>query len=211
MSINAGPDFVTENCILLFDAASILTNPGSQIYRNPYSPPNFSYAGAPTTTSGALVMDGVDDYLEAVSVSTNTVRTVNIVYKLINPGTGFGPLWRADDWRERIFPSSINLIASSGTYYYLDGPAGNTDIINICYSYNGTNAKSYKNGSLISNITMDSSMNTGTYSYRFGNQSSGSTNAYVNMNLYHVAFYSTQLSDTNVMQNFNALRGRYGI
>lgn len=211
MSIVSGPKFVTDGCVLLFDAASLITNPGSNIYKNLYSSAYFNYAGAPLTVDNSLYMDGVDDYLQAVNVVTGTVRTVNIVYKLVNPNNGYGPLWRVVDWKERIFASSITIIDSGGTYYSLSGPPGNTDIVNICYSYNGTNAKSYLNGTLISNITMNNVMNSSTYNYRFGNQSSGSSNYYVNMNLYHVAFYDIQLSDAQVLENFNALQGRYGL
>jgi hypothetical protein len=161
-------------------------------------------------TSGMPTFNGTSSYLEA-TIPTTSVRTVSMFYKLNNPGTGWGPLWRYDDWCERIFPNTINLINSNGTYYYLDGPDSSSNIINITYSYNGTNAKSYRNGVLQSNITMDGPMATGNFTYNFGRQSGGSTTAFVDMNLYAVQFYNIQLSDAQVLQNFNAFRGRFGI
>jgi len=161
-------------------------------------------------SNGSFSFDGQADYI-SVPITTGTTRTVCITYKLDSPGSGFGPLWRSNDWHERIFPTTIILINSNGTYYSLNGPPNNTNIVHIAYSYNGTNAKSYLNGVLQSNITMDGNMNTGTHTYNFGRQASGSTTAFVDMELYSVQFYDTQLTDEQIMQNFNALRGRYGI
>jgi hypothetical protein len=161
-------------------------------------------------SNGSFSFDGVDDYL-SVPIATGRVRTVCMTYKLSNPSTGWGPLWRSDDWKERIFPNTITLINSNGTYYNLNGPNSTTNIVNVVYSYNGTNAKSYFNGVLQSNITMDGPMDIGTYTYNFGRQAGGSTVAFTGMELYSVKFYNTQLTDEQVAQNFNALRGRYGI
>ena len=161
-------------------------------------------------SNGSISFDGVDDYV-SVPITTGQVRTVCMTYKLSDPSTGWGPLWRSDDWKERIFPNTITLINSNGTYYNLNGPNSTTNIVNIAYSYNGTNAKSYLNGVLQSNITMDGPMDIGTYTYNFGRQAGGSTVAFTGMELYNVQFYNTQLTDEQVSQNFNALRGRYGI
>lgn len=160
--------------------------------------------------TGAPLFNGTSSYL-SVPIPTSTTRTVCITYKLNNPGTGWGPLWRSDDWKERIFPNTITLINSNGTYYNLNGPPSNTSVVHIAYSYNGATAKSYLNGVLQSNITMDGLMDSGTYTYNFGRQAGGSTTAFVDMELYCVQFYNTQLTDEEVAQIFNALRGRYGI
>lgn len=212
-----------------FHVAKILIAPGNHLNLHPRYWPNVntsggvlyntvgssnaSLVGGPVITStnnSSILLDGVDDYAQ-VTIPTTTARTIEIVYKLYNPGSGWGPLWRVDDWRERIFPSSINLIPDSGTYYYLNGPSGSTSLEHIVYSYNGTSAKSYLNGQLQSNITMDSTMQNSTFSYRFGNQSGGSSNAYVNMDLYLVRFYNRQLTDLEVQQNFNSSRSRLGL
>lgn len=215
MGIVYNTSIVRNGLVLHLDAANPKSYPGSgTLWTNLtadgnngtlYNGPTYDLAN-----KGSVIFDGVNDYVD-VSLATTTSRTVNIIYKLTNPASGWGPLWRVEDWKERIFPGGITLIDSSQTYYSLNGPPADTNTVNICYSYNGTKAKSYKNGQSISNITMGSTMNSGTYTYRFGNQSSGSSNAFVNMNLYYVAFYNRQLTDAEVKQNFEALRGRYGL
>ena len=162
------------------------------------------------TNTGAFNFDGTDDYI-SVPLSARRIRTVCITYKLTNPSSGWGPLWRSDDWKERIFPGTITLINSNGTYYDLVGPNSTTNIVNIVYSYNQNNAKSYLNGVLQSNITMDGPMDIGTYTYNFGRQAGGSTVAFAGMELYNMQFYNTQLTDDQVSRHFNTIKSIYGL
>lgn len=212
MAFIHSPKIVTNGLTMYLDAfnKNSYRGTGSTLFDLTGNGNNATLINAPTYRGNRIYMNGVDEYAE-VTANITTSRTVDIVYKLYNPGTGWGPLWRVEDWRERIFPSTINLIASSVTYYYLNGPDSGTSIINIVYSYNGTSIKSYKNGVIQSTATMDSNMNTGLYTYRFGNQSGGSTNAYVEMDLYSVKFYNRQLTDTEVLQNYNATKSRFGL
>ncbi len=186
------------------------TRTSSQVLTDLTRRNTITVGGLSYSNTGAISFDGVDDYITS-TITTGQARTVSMVYKLNNPGSGWGPLWRGDDWKERVFPGSINLINSNGSYYYLNGPDSSTNTVHITYSYSGTSAKSYLNGVLQSDITMDGPMNTGSYTYNFGRQAGGSTTAYISMNLHSVQFYDVQLTDSQVMQNFNALRGRFGL
>jgi len=212
MALHRGPKIITDGLVLCLDAADRKSYSGSGTiwYDRSGNKNNATLTGSPINNGNKFYMNGSSQFAE-VTLATGTARTVDIVYKLYNPAGGYGPLWRTQDWCERIFSSSINVIPSSSTYYYVYGPDSSTSIINIAYSFNGTSLKSYKNGSLISDVTMNSSMISSTYSYRFGNQSSGSTNAYIEMDLYYVRFYNRQLSNAEVLQNFTAQRGRFGI
>jgi hypothetical protein len=173
--------------------------------RNTITAVSLTYA-----SNGTFSFNGTTDYI-SVPIVTSTTRTVCMVYKLNNPASNWGPLWRSDDWKERIFPGIITLINSNTTYYNLNGPTSNTGFVHIAYSYSGTNAKSYLNGVLQSNITMDAPMDSGTYTYNIGRQAGGSTTAFIDMSLYNVQFYDVQLTDNQIQQNFNAIRGRFGI
>jgi hypothetical protein len=175
---------------------------------------NVSLINGPTFSDGncgSILTDGIDDYLQTPYISNlNTSGTIELIYKQNNVSSGYGPLWR-DDWRERIFPTSINIINSNGTYYYLNGPDNTTNIVNICYSYNGTSAKSYKNGVLQSNITMDGLMDTRSSYFSLAFQCGGSSCVYTNCNFYSFKIYNRQLSDSEVLQNYNAQKSRFGL
>ena len=212
MAFIHSPKIVTSGLTMYLDAGNknSYNGNGSTFFDITGNGNDATLVNTPTYRGNRIYMNGTTQYAQ-VTATITTSRTVDIVYKLYNPGTGWGPLWRVEDWRERIFPSTITIIPSSVTYYYINGPDNGTSIINIVYSYNGTSLKSYKNGVIQSTATMDSNMDTGLYTYRFGNQSAGSTNAYVEMDLYSVKFYNRQLTDTEVLQNYNATKTRFGL
>lgn len=166
---------------------------------------------APTVSSGQMTFNGSNQSMYFQVPATQN-RTVCILYKLSNTGAGWGPLWRSDDWKERVFPSNITIIDSASTYYTLSLSTTDNVWQHIVYTYEGTKARSYKNGVLqqeISNI--NSPWSTGTFTYFSGKQAAGSTTAYVAQTLSYLSFYNRSLSDSEVMQHFAALRGRVGL
>jgi hypothetical protein len=216
MSNNYGPKIVTDGLVLCLDAADRNSYPGTgtQLYDlSGNGNHGYFYNGATFdgVHGGSILYDGVNDFTALTTISIGTSTTVDITYKLLNPSHPWGPLWRYIDWKERIFDDRIVLINANGTYYTLYGPDDSTNNINICYSYSGTNAKSYKNGSLVTNLTMNNTMNTGSYGYRIATQGGGSTITYINMHLYSVRFYNRQLTDYEVQQNYQATKGRFGL
>lgn len=213
------PKIVTNGLIFYYDFSNPKSYRGSggtvTSLSGPYdnSPRNGTLFNSPvysTVNGGCIVTDGVDDYIEVSPVPNTTTRTVDIVYKMNTLTGGWGPLWRTNDWRERLFTNVITIVNSAVTYYNLGGPDGTTDIVNICYSYSGTNARSYRNGTIVNNITMDAPMDTGNYTYRFGMQAAGASTGYTNSNIYSIKFYDRQLTDDEVAQNFAAVKGRFG-
>lgn len=220
MGIAYNPRTVTDGLILYYDPSNSKSYAGSgttlfdisKTRNNGILNNGPSFSTATSTQPGYFTMDGTDDYLSA-SIPVGTSMTFEIVYKLFNPSTGWGPLWREspDGWRERLFPSNLLLIPTSGSYYYINGPENSTNLQNFCYTYQNAEAKTYRNGSLVSAITMDSSMTTLTANYRFGNQAGGSSFVYINMNLYSLKVYNRALSGLEIKQNFNATRRRFAL
>jgi hypothetical protein len=163
-----------------------------------------------SNSAGGLVFDGVNDYIVTPGMALGTDRTVEITYKMNSVGSGWGP-WFRGDWYERMFPTSIVIINSNGVYYSLDGPIDDTNIRTICYSIGGTSLKSYRNGQLITNTTMNGPMGTGTYSFYSGYQCGGSTCTYSPCTIYNIKMYNRQLSDEEVLRNFEIQRARFGV
>jgi hypothetical protein len=172
---------------------------------------NATVENSPTVSNGQMTMNGINQSMY-FQVPASQARTVCIVYKLANTSTGWGPLWRSEDWRERVFTSNVTLVDSGGTYY--DSALSTSDNVwqHIVYSYEGTRFRTYKNGVLQQEVTnVNAPWSTGTYTYYSGKQAGGSTVAYVAQTLNHLSFYNISLSDAEVEQHFNALRGRVGI
>lgn len=74
--------------------------------------------------------------------------------------------------------------------------------------YDGANASIYINGTLVSGPTA-LSWNTVSYTAQIGRQTNGSE--YWNGNISIVQIYNRGLSASEILQNFNAQRGRYGV
>lgn len=164
-----------------------------------------------STYGGGVACDGSSGYIELPTINNGINRSVDIVYRQINLNGGWGPLWRVSDWKERIFTTSSTIINAAGTYYSIAGPVGDTNMVQLCYTIDGLTLRSYRNGSLLSTDTMNGYMNQGTYAYRFGYQCGGSTCTNVAVEIYSVKFYNKGLTSSEVLQNFNATKRRYGL
>jgi len=205
-----------SNLVFNYDFANSSTYSGSGTTVNDISGKNnnsvlYNGVSYSSLNNGALSFDGIDDYLEVKNITNTTIRSVEIAYKYNAFNSFYGPLWRVQDWRERIFTDKVQLQDNANLVYSLLGPAQNNNIQYITYSYNGTSIKSYTNGSQTTSLTMTNPMNTGLFDYRIGYQCAGSTCLNINMNLYFVRFYDIELTPTQVSDNFNALRSRYGL
>ena len=74
-------------------------------------------------------------------------------------------------------------------------------------TYDGTTAKLYVNGSLVTTLTK--SWNTVQDTNQIGRQTNGAE--YTNGRISYISYYNKVLSADEMMQNFNAIKGRYGL
>ena len=74
-------------------------------------------------------------------------------------------------------------------------------------TYDGTTAKLYVNGTLVTYTTK--SWNTVQNTNQIGRQTNGAE--YTNGRISYISYYNKVLSDTEMMQNFNSIKGRYGL
>jgi hypothetical protein len=164
-----------------------------------------------STYGKGVACDGSSGYIELPSITNGINRSVDIVYRQINLNGGWGPLWR-NDWRERIFTTSATIINAPGTYYGSSGiPDGTTNLQQFSYTIDGLTLRFYRNGVLSTTTTMNGYMNQGSFSYRFGYQCGGSTCTNVAVEIYSVKFYNRGLTASEILQNFNATKSKYGL
>jgi len=164
-----------------------------------------------STYGGGIACDGSSGYIELPSITNGINRSVDIVYRQINLNGGWGPIWR-NDWRERIYTTTATIINAPGTYYSSSGiPDGTTNLQQFSYTIDGLTLRFYRNGVLSTTTTMNGYMNQGSFSYRFGYQCGGATCTNVAVEIYSVKFYNRGLTATEILQNFNATKSRYGL
>lgn len=168
-------------------------------------------------SAGSVQFDGVNDY---VSGSTTRVFiTGSMTYEIVfraNVDPAAGPLGSSDivstipyfylDYR------SGNLLTyhytSSPQYFTVQALAVNTINHFVC-TRNGLVERNYVNGVETLGRTLSNNFgdNNG-FGFVGGYPPIAS---YFNCNVYSIKIYNRPLSSTEVSQNFNALRGRYGI
>jgi hypothetical protein len=220
MGITYNPRIVTDGLVLALDAANTKSYPGTGTTWTDLSGrgntgtltlgPTYSSANG-----GSLSFNGSTQYApigtsafpfgsSAGTLScwakTNTISgSFSWIVSYGTPGAG----------------QSRFLGINASTYYFggygdditASGVPANT-WINMVGVYDGTNASMYVNGSLVSGPTAKT-WNTVANNSQIGRQVNSTE--YWNGNIAQVSIYNRALSAAEVSQNFNALRGRYGI
>jgi hypothetical protein len=105
-------------------------------------------------------------------------------------------------------------ITSVGTARYdFTSVSDSTTLNSWFYVYNSnTGSNLYRNSTLIlTNTVTGSSSTTGLTNYYIGRRGNDSNRYVSNTNVYSLKLYNRALSASEITQNFNALRGRFGI
>jgi hypothetical protein len=230
MALAHSPKIVTNGLVFYFDAANRKSYPGSGTAWTDLSGAGnngtlingVSYS---SSNMGTFVFDGVDDYINAGNDAS------------INFGTGN---FTVSAWFKRATNATINsrLLSKGGdsdvadragfAFYgsdtllgFIINPSGTRTIINAA-SYvvgewvnvvglveRGVTMRSYKNGNLFESAAAPVGSVSGDLSLFIGNNNG--TNLYWPGEIAQVSMYNRALTAAEILQNFNALKGRYGI
>lgn len=180
-----------------------------------------------SSNSGSFSFNGTDGYIQLepnFMIQDGNPFTISIWFKASNNGGIFGQGTNLDPTiGSGYVPAAY--IDSSGylnTSFYWGGSAANRSIStstvndsiwrNLTVTFASTSHKSYLNGALYDTITKTQSSYTSIYYYYLGASPStgwtGSSN-YLNGNVSQFLYYNRALSDTEILKNFNATRGRF--
>lgn len=231
MAIYGGPDIITDGLILHLDAGNSKSYPGTGSTWLDLS--NNANHGILTngpsynqSNQGSIAFDGSNDYVSINNSSLlNPITNISIsCWVLFNSsamnlrnifcgkGTGLSSS-TTQYWLEKssansiIFYSSINnidrllnsnFIVSAGVWY------------NVTGTYNGSVMRVYVNGVLYNSSNITGSISTTNIILsvgKLGNYSSLTLNG----NIAAFSLYNSALSDSNILQNYNATKGRFGL
>jgi hypothetical protein len=232
---------VTSGLVLNLDAGNTASYPGSGTTWTDISGRgnNGTLTNGPTYSSsngGSIVLDGADDYIVmsnlAPYLSNKTQFSFSMFVKITSSGSSLGTLFSYGNYVDYgndimffYYPAdlTLNFQIDNGA----DGGAGFAYTIgswsNISVVYDGTQSsnaarlKVYLNGILqtlnFNTYTVPATTANVTASSSIGAYTSvGNTpNSVIGGNIPQVLVYNRALSSTEISQNFNALRGRYGI
>ena len=240
MALGHGPTVVTNGLVLALDAADRNSYPGSGTTWTDLSGNNNTgtLTNGPTYSSangGSIVFDGTNDYLTAGSAPSGTdLFTLSIwVYFNTNISGNFGGTTNYgcvlfsgnSSGTMELFILTNGLVA--GPPYqitlsaYGTAPTGSCTISNInmpiqryhnivAVRDGSASQKLYLNGDLLTTGNLSNSFNTATL-HVAGAPSQPTYSGHLNGRIGNVLRYNRALSAAEVSQNFNALRGRFGI
>jgi len=223
MAISRGPKIVTNGVVFAVDAADKNSYPGSgttwkDLSGNAY---NGTLTNGPTfsnTNGGAIVFPGnIDNRVQTSYGPTFTDFTISLWFK-DNNSVQFGRLidksytggfWlgrnasTANSWGGGILESSspygIYLTLTDGQWHFLTSIRSGTS--HILYGDGITNTTN--------NVVSSTALNTTTLA--IGAWSGGLGAQQFTGNISNVLFYNRALTATEVLQNYNATKSRFGL
>jgi hypothetical protein len=226
MALAHNPSIVRNGLVLQLDAANPKSYPGSgtvwtDISGNGNNGTLVGGVGYTNTNGGGLVFDGVDDYISVVSnpVFTNSATFETIVNMLPGSQTNSWIFGREGCYRLTYATSNIQFVCatvnnswySTGTFVGANAVVV-SNRVHLVTLYNGSRLQIYVNGILSGTSTADISGNVLTNAFSFQLARSNADNvAWGVGNIFHHKIYNRVLTPQEISQNFEALRGRFGI
>jgi len=226
MALGHSPSIVTNGLVLCLDAGNTKSYPGSGTTWSDLSgngitgtlqTPTFS-----ATKNGCLVFNGTADYVSTPTVFNNTAGTWECWF---NPSilTGDGAYGRRLMHQSNAGGNNeVNFTHISGNLQWLGygtsyvwqltctGGVSLSNWYSVVGTYDGSTAALYLNGVLSSSVAQTGPVGTATgglYIGRVGFTNVGRFGGSISQ----VKVYNRALTATEVAQNFNALRGRFGV
>jgi hypothetical protein len=226
MSAIGGPNVVEDGLVLALDAANDKSYPGTGTVWTDLSGNgnNGTLVNGPTFNSdnlGSLVFDGINDFINinqpAVSFSPNRwticlwMKPNNQFSRFLTPNSNGIDQWlQYNNSFQRV---DIRLAQSADTNERTRNGTSNTIPIGIwsysCVSIDNLNVKIYANSLLTNEYNETISIGNWASTWRLG-QRGNNTNWYSG-SFSNLKVYNRALSAEEVLQNFNATKGRYGL
>jgi len=240
MGLGHSPRIVTDGLVLALDAGNAKSYVGvgntciSLIDNNTSSLTND--VGFTSLNGGAFVFDGTDDYINLNNISSQNLdvvnTTVSIWFKLdsitsSDVQTLFDRRSNSTPATFKIFFSQDSLsgilteitirvrTASDDESVPIPNVTPTTEWTNITGTYDGSDIKGYINGELKLNHTMPigGDLVTGSTGRRMflGARTNDSISRYFNGIISTTNIHNRELTASEIQQNYNATRSRYGI
>ena len=221
---------VTNGLVLALNAADKNSYPGSGTTWTDMSGNgnNGTLTNSPTFSSangGSIVFDGVDDYVSipnTVSIRPPNTSSWNFwVYPTSLSGYRciFGNFGTTQAYIAfHLSISTINLRIEAADNNGYPGTGGWVDsttnitvplntYTNVSITYNGSNFSCYKNGSFSDSVAYIGGLGTNTQAFNIGAFWAGSWNG----NIASAQIYNKVLSASEIAQNYNAQKSRFGL
>jgi hypothetical protein len=235
MSSFGGPNIITDGLVLNLDAGNIKSYPGTGTTWTDTSGNgnNGTLINGPTFSTGSgggIVFDGLNDLIFLPFIlDTSTNFTVDVTAKCSNMIQELSPPNRQTIWSFtadgkngfeildlEIWNDGVTSINGNGTSYTgsLNGsfrPVNSNNIKNYVLSKTGSTQSWYIDSTFKTNVTQTYS--TSSQYFKLGSRGAGSTSTGQQWNglIYSVKIYNRALTASEIQQNYNATKARFGL
>jgi len=220
MSVYSGPEISNDGLVLCLDAANPKSYPGSGTAWTDLSGlgNNGTLVNGPTyssANSGSFLFNGTNQYVSGSITTINSwsmclwYLSTNITSKLV-----FYPFSGTTSASGLGFGGTFD-VNTNNRWYFFDGTtsfsSSNTAVTtNVWYNLVVTKSSTTYNLSTNGVLSLTGTgVNLSLTQYNLGRRGDGDW--YVNGNISQASIYNQALSATEVLNNFNALRGRFNI
>ena len=238
MGVRYNPGIVTDGLVSLFDAADKTSYSGSihggvlSTWTDIAGSNNGTITNGPTLdtgSGGSLKFDGSNDYVDcgtAAIFQTSSNVTLEVWFKQDSTGAykaagipyDDGDVWNTPYVGIHVGTAALNNTANfainvGGTQQTFNGSTLTTEQWHhVVQTYDGTTARGYVDGSQDATSSSSGTISySGSPSFIIGQRSKEAAGEYFDGNISIVRFYTKVLSPSQVSQNFNAQRGRFGV
>ena len=219
-------NIVRDGLVLNLDAAKVDSYPGSGTVWRDISGTTItgSLINGPTFNSanfGSIVFDGVDDSVNCGNILFNNVNATTIsvwvnIQTFINGNTIISKGAQGEGSNTTFAAWIIDLAGIRNRFFNSTGEAGIVNTValsqniwyNIIWTYNGSTISVYTNGTVGETVSLSGPLKTNTNPINITSSIYGNN---ANITCSAVQIYNRALSATEVTQNYNAMKGRYGL
>lgn len=234
MGLHHSPKIVTNGLVLALDAANNKSYPGSGTSWNDLSNTgkNLTLTNGPTFSAanlGSIVFDGTNDYAAVNPVSAFNIYCISIWFKpttIINSTSAYKPLIHFKsstykyisfgDTTSRVANEYITIVQEPGDRRTAVNDGGSLSAgvwYNIVFNYESSKYNIYINNTLKSTTIGSSLGNVPLITdpdFIYLNSVEG-TSGYLDSSLSMCMIYNRSLTVAEMLQNYNATKGRFGL
>lgn len=218
MAVAYNPKIVTDGLVLHFDAGNSKSYSGSGTVWNDLSGNAFNgtLVNNPTFNSsnnGSITFDGTDDHVTLSQVGNTSSFSYEVFLRptQVSKDQMYVGYTSISSHYVRIVSGRAFLSVNAGGQKTLSHSQNlvNNQFYHIVSIYNGVQLKIYVNNNLTSGAVLNQPL-AGWGTSRIGRWLDGDQRSFVG-NIYCLRAYNRELTAAEILQNFNALRGRFGI
>jgi hypothetical protein len=231
MAGNVAPNLVTNGLVLCYDPANTksFVSGSTALFDLTSSKDDGLLINGPTFNSengGSIVFDGANDLVQGSGISNITSFTISIWFKMTGPGstggasnTIYNSLFGINSGNRRILvASSANtgqtegtiLVQMGGSNYFSTSLTVTNVWNNVVYTFSPNIATLYING-IIQTTQSNSSVTFPDANIYLGAYNNPITAYAMKGNIAQTSVYNRSLSLSEVLQNYNASKRKFGL